>query len=112
MGTEIPFNKFSVIVFTVEYVLRLWCSVDILLLRRLPHWPRRDRRHTFYFLDSEGLARLSRGSLRASAHICNVAKERERENEQARRSPRTARSNKMSRGKDMGKDRDLTRDAD
>ena len=40
MGTEIPFNKLSVIVFTVEYVLRLWCSVDILLLRRLPHSPR------------------------------------------------------------------------
>jgi voltage-gated potassium channel len=32
------FNKFSVIVFTIEYVLRLWSSVDIPLLQRLPHW--------------------------------------------------------------------------
>ena len=32
------FNTFSVMVFTVEYVLRLWSSVEIPLLRRLPHW--------------------------------------------------------------------------
>jgi len=32
------FNTFSVMVFTVEYVLRLWSSVEIPLLRRVPHW--------------------------------------------------------------------------
>jgi len=32
------FNAFSVMVFTVEYVLRLWSSVEIPLLSRLPHW--------------------------------------------------------------------------
>ena len=32
------FNAFSVIVFTIEYVLRLWSSVEIPLLHRLPHW--------------------------------------------------------------------------
>jgi voltage-gated potassium channel len=32
------FNTFSVMVFTVEYVLRLWSSVEIPLLRRMPHW--------------------------------------------------------------------------
>jgi cAMP-binding proteins - catabolite gene activator and regulatory subunit of cAMP-dependent protein kinases len=32
------FNTFSVIVFSVEYVLRLWSSVEIPLLKRLPHW--------------------------------------------------------------------------
>jgi len=32
------FNAFSVIVFTVEYVLRLWSCVEIPLLKRLPHW--------------------------------------------------------------------------
>jgi voltage-gated potassium channel len=31
------FNTFSVMVFTVEYVLRLWSSVEIPLLHRLPH---------------------------------------------------------------------------
>jgi voltage-gated potassium channel len=36
-GSELDaFNTFSVIVFTIEYVLRLWSSVDIPLLRRLP----------------------------------------------------------------------------
>ena len=38
-GPELEaFNTFSVIVFTVEYVLRLWSSVDIPLYQRLPHW--------------------------------------------------------------------------
>ena len=38
-GPELEaFNIFSVIVFTVEYVLRLWSSVEIPLYRRLPHW--------------------------------------------------------------------------
>jgi voltage-gated potassium channel len=37
------FNTFSVMVFTVEYVLRLWSSVEIPLLRRLPHWRARLR---------------------------------------------------------------------
>ena len=32
------FNTFSVMVFTVEYVLRLWSCVEIPLLRRMPHW--------------------------------------------------------------------------
>ena len=32
------FNAFSVMVFTIEYVLRVWSSVEIPLLRRLPHW--------------------------------------------------------------------------
>jgi voltage-gated potassium channel len=32
------FNAFSVIVFTVEYLLRLWSSVEIPLLQRLPPW--------------------------------------------------------------------------
>ena len=32
------FNTFSVIVFTIEYVLRLWSSVEIPFLHRLPHW--------------------------------------------------------------------------
>lgn len=32
------FNTFSVMVFTVEYVLRLWSSVEIPLLHHLPHW--------------------------------------------------------------------------
>ncbi len=32
------FNTFSVIVFTIEYVLRLWSAVEIPLLHRLPHW--------------------------------------------------------------------------
>jgi voltage-gated potassium channel len=27
-----------VIVFTIEYVLRLWSSVEIPVLHRLPHW--------------------------------------------------------------------------
>ena len=33
-----PSTLFSVVVFTVEYLLRLWSSVEIPLLRRLPHW--------------------------------------------------------------------------
>jgi voltage-gated potassium channel len=37
------FNTFSVLVFTVEYALRLWSSVEIPLLRRLPHWKARLR---------------------------------------------------------------------
>ncbi len=37
------FNTFSVMVFTIEYVLRLWSSVEIPLLRRLPHWRARLR---------------------------------------------------------------------
>jgi voltage-gated potassium channel len=38
-GPELEaFNTFSVMVFTVEYVLRLWSSVEIPLYRRLPHW--------------------------------------------------------------------------
>ncbi len=32
------FNTFSVIVFTIEYVLRLWSAVEIPLLQHLPHW--------------------------------------------------------------------------
>jgi voltage-gated potassium channel len=32
------FNTFSVVVFSIEYVLRLWSSVEIPLLHRLPHW--------------------------------------------------------------------------
>jgi voltage-gated potassium channel len=31
-------NVFSVIVFTIEYVLRVWSAVDIPMLSRLPHW--------------------------------------------------------------------------
>ncbi|HEV3242423.1 MAG TPA: ion transporter [Methyloceanibacter sp.] len=38
-GPELDaFNTFSVIIFTVEYVLRLWSAVDIPLLHRLPPW--------------------------------------------------------------------------
>jgi len=37
------FNTLSVLVFTVEYALRLWSSVEIPLLRRLPHWRARLR---------------------------------------------------------------------
>ena len=38
-GPELEaFNIFSVLVFTVEYVLRLWSSVEIPLYRRMPHW--------------------------------------------------------------------------
>jgi voltage-gated potassium channel len=38
-GPELEaFNTFSVIVFTVEYVLRLWSSVEIPLYERMPHW--------------------------------------------------------------------------
>jgi voltage-gated potassium channel len=32
------FNVFSVIVFTIEYVLRVWSSVEIPMLSRLPRW--------------------------------------------------------------------------
>jgi voltage-gated potassium channel len=32
------FNTFSVIIFTIEYVLRLWSAVEIPLLKRLPRW--------------------------------------------------------------------------
>jgi len=37
------FNVFSVIVFTVEYVLRVWSAVDIPMLSRLPAWRARLR---------------------------------------------------------------------
>ncbi len=37
------FNVFSVIVFTIEYGLRLWSAVDIPMLSRLPHWRARLR---------------------------------------------------------------------
>ncbi|MBK5197551.1 MAG: ion transporter [Methyloceanibacter sp.] len=37
------FNLFSVIVFTVEYVLRVWSAVDIPMLSRLPPWQARLR---------------------------------------------------------------------
>ena len=37
------FNVFSVIVFTVEYVLRVWSSVEIPMLSRLPRWRARLR---------------------------------------------------------------------
>jgi voltage-gated potassium channel len=37
------FNVFSVIVFTVEYVLRVWSAVDIPMLSRLPPWRARLR---------------------------------------------------------------------
>ena len=43
-GPELEaFNAFSVIVFTVEYVLRLWSSVEIPLFNRLPRWRARLR---------------------------------------------------------------------
>ncbi|MFD0987635.1 cyclic nucleotide-gated ion channel [Methyloligella solikamskensis] len=43
LGTEYAaafrrFNTFSVAVFTVEYVLRIWSAVDIPLFRNEPHW--------------------------------------------------------------------------
>lgn len=37
------FNVFSVIVFTIEYVLRLWSAVEIPMLSRLPTWRARLR---------------------------------------------------------------------
>jgi voltage-gated potassium channel len=37
------FNTFSVIVFTIEYVLRLWGAVEIPMFRGLPHWRARLR---------------------------------------------------------------------
>ena len=37
------FNGFSVIVFTIEYVLRVWSAVDIPMLSRLPPWRARLR---------------------------------------------------------------------
>jgi voltage-gated potassium channel len=37
------FNVFSVIVFSIEYALRLWSAVDIPMLSRLPHWRARLR---------------------------------------------------------------------
>jgi voltage-gated potassium channel len=37
------FNVFSVIVFTIEYVLRVWSAVDIPMLSRLPPWRARLR---------------------------------------------------------------------
>lgn len=38
-GPELDrFNDLSVLIFTVEYVLRLWSCVDIPLLSRIPHW--------------------------------------------------------------------------
>jgi len=37
------FNVFSVIAFTIEYVLRVWSSVEIPMLSRLPRWQARLR---------------------------------------------------------------------
>ena len=37
------FNIFSVVVFTIEYVLRVWSAVDIPMLSRLPRWRARLR---------------------------------------------------------------------
>jgi voltage-gated potassium channel len=37
------FNTLSVIVFTVEYILRVWSAVDIPMLSRMPHWRARLR---------------------------------------------------------------------
>jgi len=37
------FNVFSVVVFTIEYVLRLWSAVDIPMLSRMPRWRARLR---------------------------------------------------------------------
>jgi len=37
------FNVFSVMVFSAEYVLRIWSAVDIPMLSRLPHWRARLR---------------------------------------------------------------------
>ncbi|HBR27171.1 MAG TPA: hypothetical protein DD732_09095 [Rhizobiales bacterium] len=37
------FNLFSVAVFTIEYVLRVWSAVDIPMLSRLPPWRARLR---------------------------------------------------------------------
>jgi voltage-gated potassium channel len=37
------FNLFSVVVFTVEYVLRVWSAVEIPMLSRLPRWQARLR---------------------------------------------------------------------
>ena len=37
------FNVFSVIVFTVEYALRIWSAVEIPMLSRLPRWQARLR---------------------------------------------------------------------
>jgi len=38
-GPELEaFNIFSVLAFTVEYVLRLWSSIEIPLYRRMPYW--------------------------------------------------------------------------
>jgi voltage-gated potassium channel len=37
------FNVFSVIIFTIEYVLRVWSAVDIPMLSRLPRWRARLR---------------------------------------------------------------------
>jgi voltage-gated potassium channel len=35
------FNLFTVIVFTIEYVLRLWSAIDIPMLSRMPPWKAR-----------------------------------------------------------------------
>ena len=37
------FNTFSVIIFTLEYVLRLWSCIDIPMLSRMPRWRARLR---------------------------------------------------------------------
>jgi voltage-gated potassium channel len=37
------FNVFSVMVFSIEYVLRLWSAVEIPMLSRVPHWKARLR---------------------------------------------------------------------
>lgn len=37
------FNVFSVMVFSIEYVLRIWSAVEIPMLSRMPHWRARLR---------------------------------------------------------------------
>ena len=37
------FNVFSVMVFSIEYVLRLWSAVEISMLSRMPRWQARLR---------------------------------------------------------------------
>jgi hypothetical protein len=72
------FNTFSVMVFTVEYVLRLWSSVEIPLLHHLPHWrarlkfrdaaddDHRPARH-FALVHPRGRAHRSQGAADAAA---------------------------------------------
>ncbi|MFV0298302.1 MAG: cyclic nucleotide-gated ion channel [Hyphomicrobiaceae bacterium] len=39
----LAFEKFCIIVFTIEYVLRLWTAVEVPFLKRLPGWKARIR---------------------------------------------------------------------